>query len=129
MVVLHHFSNPQWINSAGGWTNPRTIPLFVDYVSKLVAALRHPFRIWNTFNEPDTYACCGFVIGEFPPLRKWRFNAFRKVIRHMAEAHERVCRLIRGAGSGLGQVEVGFSKNWTYFQAHRKFSPWDTLVA
>jgi len=129
MVVLHHFSNPPWINAIGGWTNPATIPAFVDYVTKLAAALRDQVRIWNTFNEPDTYACCGFLIGEFPPLRKGRVNLFRKVIRHMAEAHERVCRVIREAGSGLGNVEVGFSKNWTFFQAYQKASPWDALIA
>ncbi|MGH7967670.1 MAG: family 1 glycosylhydrolase, partial [Limisphaerales bacterium] len=129
MVVLHHFSNPPWINATGGWTNPATVAAFVDYVSKLVPALRGRVRIWNTFNEPDTYAGCGFILGEFPPLQKWRLTAFRKVIRNMAEAHEQVCRLIRQAPGSEGNVEVGFSKNWTYFQAHRKLSPWDALVA
>ena len=129
MVVLHHFSNPPWISADGGWTNPETIPAFVDYVEKLVAALRTRVRMWNTFNEPDTYACCGFVIGEFPPLQKWRLVAFRKVIRHMGAAHEEVCRLIRQAGSSVGKVEVGFSKNWTYFRPYAKFSPWDSALA
>jgi beta-glucosidase len=129
MVVLHHFSNPSWINATGGWTNSRTISAFVDYVGKLVAALRSHVRIWNTFNEPDTYACCGFVIGEFPPLQKARLGAFRTVVRNMAEAHERVCRLIRQAGSRRGRVEVGFSKNWTFFQPHSRFSPWDLAMA
>jgi beta-glucosidase len=129
MIVLHHFSNPPWINAIGGWTNPQTISAFVDYVGKLVPALRSRVRLWNTFNEPDTYACCGFVIGEFPPLQIGRLNAFRRVIRNMAEAHEKVCRLIREAGSRMGDVEVGFSKNWTYFQAHRRFSPWDRAIA
>jgi len=129
MVVLHHFSNPPWINSIGGWTNPRTVSAFVDYVKKLVPELRRHVRIWNTFNEPDTYACCGFVIGEFPPLKKWRIGAFRTVVRHMASAHEQVCRVIREAGSALGPVEVGFSKNWTYFQPHRWFSAWDAVLS
>jgi len=129
MVVLHHFSNPPWINAIGAWTNPRTISAFVDYIGKLVPALRSRVRFWNTFNEPDTYACCGYVIGEFPPLQKWRVGAFRKVIRNMAEAHEQVCGLIREAGSAMGKVEVGFSKNWTYFQAHSRLSPWDWAIA
>ena len=129
MVVLHHFSNPHWINSMGGWTNPRTITAFIDYVGKLVPALRSRVRIWNTFNEPDTYGCCGFVIGEFPPLYKGRIGAYRRVVRNMAAAHERVCRLIRQAGSDVGAVEVGFSKNWTHFQAHKKASLWDALLA
>jgi len=129
MVVLHHFSNPSWINAIGGWTNPAAIPAFVDYVTKLVAALRDRVRFWNTFNEPDTYASCGYLIGEFPPLKKGRWDSYRAVIFHMAEAHERVCHVIREAGSSLGKVEVGFSKNWTYFQPYRKASPWDALMA
>jgi beta-glucosidase len=129
MVVLHHFSNPPWINAIGGWTNPAAIPAFVDFVTRLVAALRGHVRMWNTFNEPDTYACCGYLIGEFPPLQKWRLDSYRAVVRHMAEAHQRVCRVIREAGSGLGKVEVGFSKNWTYFQPYHKNSPWDGLLA
>ena len=129
MVVLHHFSNPSWVNAGGGWTNPRTIPAFVDYVTKLTAALRDRVRFWNTFNEPDTYASCGYLIGEFPPLKKGRLDSFRAVIRQMAEAHERACRVIRQAGSSRGKVEVGFSKNWTYFQPYRKASLWDALIA
>jgi beta-glucosidase len=113
MVVLHHFSNPPWINTIGGWTNAQTVPAFVDFATRLVAALRGRVRLWNTFNEPDTYACCGYLIGEFPPLQKGRLHSFRAVVGHMAEAHERVCRLIREAGSSLGKVEAGFSKNWT----------------
>ena len=56
MVVLHHFSNPPWINAAGGWTNASAIAAFVDYVQKLVSALKDRVYLWNTFNEPDTYA-------------------------------------------------------------------------
>jgi beta-glucosidase len=129
MVVLHHFSNPPWINSIGGWTNPETIQAFIDFVTKLVVALRGHVRMWNTFNEPDTYACCGYLIGEFPPLQEWRLNSFLAVVRNMAEAHLRVCHVIREAGSSLGKVEVGFSKNWTYFKPYNKYSPWDTLIA
>jgi beta-glucosidase len=129
MVVLHHFSNPPWINAVGGWTNPRTIAAFVDYVAMLAPLLRNHVRMWNTFNEPDTYGCCGFVIGEFPPQLKGRLDHFRRVIRHMAEAHEKVCHIIRGAGSALGPVDVGFSKNWTYFEPHLRYSPWDRSLA
>lgn len=129
MVVLHHFSNPPWLNKLGGWTQAGAIPAFIDFVTKLAAALRDRVRIWNTFNEPDTYACCGYLIGEFPPLQSGRLNSFRAVVRHMAEAHHQACRILRKTGSALGEVEVGFSKNWTYFQAHNRASPWDRLIA
>ena len=129
MVVLHHFSNPPWINSIGGWTNAKAIPAFVDFVTKLVGALRGHVRFWNTFNEPDTYACCGYLIAEFPPLKMWRLDLFRRVVKNMAKAHGQVCGIIREAGSALGKVEVGFSKNWTWFQPYSKSSPWDAVFA
>src|ERR1051325_5068834 len=34
MVVLHHFSNPNWINENGGWVNAATVPAVVGYVTK-----------------------------------------------------------------------------------------------
>jgi len=129
MVVLHHFSNPSWINAIGGWTNARTIPAFIDFATRLVKALRGRVRFWNTFNEPDTYACCGYLIGEFPPLRKWRLDSFRAVVNNMAKAHAQVCDIISETGSGLGPVEVGFSKNWTYFEPYDKSLPWDAAFA
>jgi beta-glucosidase len=129
MIVLHHFSNPPWISSAGGWRNPATVPAFVDYVGKLVAALRDRVRIWNTFNEPDTYSSCTYLLGEFPPHHKYRLWAFRAVIRHMTVAHQKACELIRQHGSSLGPIEVGFTKNWTFFEAYRSATPWDRCVA
>ena len=86
-------------------------------------------RIWNTFNEPDTYASCSYLLGEFPPFQKFRLNAFHTVINHMALAHQGACELIRRVGSDAGQVEVGFTKNWTYFDTLRPNRPWDWLMA
>ena len=129
MVVLHHFSNPPWINAAGGWTNAATIPAFVDYVRQLVAALKERVHLWNTFNEPDTYACVAYLLGGFPPQRQWQLGSFRKVISHMARAHAQASRIIRRDGNAGRQPEVGIAKNWTFFHAYKRFSPWDRTTA
>jgi len=130
MVVLHHFSNPTWINSIGGWTSAQTVPAFVDYVTKLVAALKDRVYLWNTFNEPDTYACVAYLLGGFPPQGKWQLGKFRKVISHMAHAHVEVSRIIQRDGVfGGRKPEVGIAKNWTFFHAYKRFSPWDRLTA
>ncbi len=130
MVVLHHFSNPPWINSIGGWTNAQTIPAFVDYVRKLVASLKEKVFLWNTFNEPDTYACVAYLLGGFPPQRKWKLGQFRKVISHMARAHVEASRIIQRDGTFAGRKpEIGIAKNWTFFHAYKNFSPWDRLTA
>jgi beta-glucosidase len=129
MVVLHHFSNPPWITAVGGWLNPAAIPAFVDYVAKLVSALKERVYLWNTFNEPDTYASLTYLLGGFPPFHKWRFGSYRKVIRHMAEAHAQASRVIRCEGNGGKTPEVGIAKNWTSFGAFQKFALWDHLLA
>ena len=129
MIVLHHFSNPPWITAAGGWTNPATIMAFADYVAKLASALRGRVRIWNTFNEPDTYASCTYLLGEFPPGRKWRLKSFAAAVRHMAAAHRQICPILRHHGDGRHPVEAGFSKNWTFFQAYHRWSPLDRGLA
>ncbi|MEI6077858.1 MAG: family 1 glycosylhydrolase [Verrucomicrobiota bacterium] len=130
MVVLHHFSNPHWINAAGGWTNPATIGAYVDYVRRLVAALKGKVFLWNTFNEPDTYACVAYLLGGFPPHHKWQLGKFRRVINHMARAHAQASRVIRREGQVAGhKVEVGIAKNWTFFHAYKPYSPWDRLTA
>jgi len=129
MVVLHHFSNPPWITSSGGWLNPAAIPAFVDYVAKLVSALKDRVYLWNTFNEPDTYASLTYLLGGFPPFHKWRFVSYRKVIRHMAEAHTQASRIIRSADGGGRTPEVGIAKNWTWFGSFQKFALWDHLLA
>ena len=130
MVVLHHFSNPPWVNAAGGWTNAAVIPAFVDYVQQLVAALRGRVYLWNTFNEPDTYACVAYLLGGFPPQHKWQLGKFRRVIGHMARAHVQASRIIRREGVFAGrQPEVGIAKNWTFFHAHHPFSLWDRATA
>jgi beta-glucosidase len=129
MVVLHHFSNPPWINAAGGWTNPAAIPAFVDYVRKLVAALKEKVFLWNTFNEPDTYACVAYLLGGFPPQRKWKLGQFRRVIDHMARAHAQASQMIRQEGHAGRKPEVGIAKNWTFFHAYKRFSPWDRAMA
>ena len=130
MVVLHHFSNPPWINAIGGWTNAATIPAFVDFVRQLVAALKEKVFLWNTFNEPDTYACVAYLLGGFPPQQKWKLGRFRRVISHMASAHVQASGIIRREGMAGGRKpEVGIAKNWTFFHAYKRFSPWDRTTA
>jgi beta-glucosidase len=129
MVVLHHFSNPRWITSHGGWLNPATVSAFVDYVTKLVSALKERVYLWNTFNEPDTYASLTYLLGGFPPFHKWRLWSYRKVIKHMAGAHVRASEIIRREGNDGRTPEIGIAKNWTFFGSFQKYAFWDRLLA
>jgi beta-glucosidase len=129
MVVLHHFSNPCWVNAQGGWTNPATAEAFVEYVAKLIPALKDRVSLWNTFNEPDTYASLGYLLGGFPPCRKGDWMSFRAVILNMASAHLRAAQLIRRLGCNGKPAEVGIAKNWTVFEPYNELSAWDHAYA
>ena len=129
MLVLHHFSNPPWVVEKGGWANPETADVFADYATKLAGAAREFVSLWNTFNEPDAYASCTHVTGEFPPFERLRVLRFRKVILHMAGAHRRIYRAIHdGAGRGR-EPRVGFTKHHAFFEPFRPWHPIDALSA
>ena len=111
MVVLHHFSNPLWIiGTAAGKTRPRS-GMFVDYrvqagggAARPGAALEHVQRAGHLrlLRVSDR--------GISAVENKWRFLAYRRVIRNMAAAHVRVCRLLRQAGSSRGRWRWGFPR-------------------
>jgi beta-glucosidase len=128
MVVLHHFSNPPWVTQNGGWLNPATTAAFADYAAKLSSALKERVWLWNTFNEPDTYASLTFLLGGFPPFQKWRILSYRKVVKHMAEAHAQASRAIR-QNKFPRAPEIGIAKNWTFFGAFQMFAVWDHFLA
>ncbi|HEV2452706.1 MAG TPA: family 1 glycosylhydrolase, partial [Verrucomicrobiae bacterium] len=129
MVVLHHFSNPLWITESEGWLNSQAIAAFVDYTTRIVTALKDRVYLWNTFNEPDTYASLTYLLGGFPPFHKWRLGAFRRVIKHMAEAHVRASEAIRSQSTEGRRPEIGIAKNWTYFGAFQSYAIWDHALA
>ncbi|MBU6411028.1 MAG: family 1 glycosylhydrolase [Verrucomicrobia bacterium] len=129
MIVLHHFTNPPWVTQWGGWLNPATIPAFADYVTKLAAVLKERVFLWNTFNEPDTYASLTYLLGAFPPFRKWHFRDYHRVVRHMAQAHLLASDAIRRHSNGGRAPEIGIAKNWTVFEAFHPLALWDRAMA
>ncbi len=47
----------------------------------------------------------------------------------MARAHVQASRVIRREGVAGRKPEVGIAKNWTFFHAYNRFSPWDRATA
>jgi beta-glucosidase len=47
----------------------------------------------------------------------------------MARAHMLASRLIRNQPGAGRRPEVGIAKNWTFFHAYKKYSPWDRTTA
>ncbi|HLP50917.1 MAG TPA: family 1 glycosylhydrolase [Chitinophagales bacterium] len=113
MMVLHHFTNPLWFAAKGGWEKKENIDMWVDFSKKVVDEFGSYVSYWNTFNEPNVYASCGWVMGNFPP-HKHNLILASRVIRNMGHAHDIVYDYIK---QKLPNQPIGISHNTVYFTA------------
>lgn len=114
MLVLHHFSHPNWFEAAGGWTKEANIEAFVHYAQQCIKHFGKYASSWNTFNEPNVYAYNAFFSGDFPPHKKGKYLMANRVLDNMGQAHEIVRVLIR---QKFKRSPVGISLNTAYFKA------------
>lgn len=122
MMVLHHFTNPNWFVKKGSWENEKNIVLWLDFVEKLIKEFGQYVTLWNTFNEPNVYVSNGWLLGQFPPFKKNIFKAIQ-VVRTMGKAHDRAYDLIK---KYFPEHPVGISHNATLFEPH---NVWGILPA
>ncbi len=113
MFVIHHFTNPQWFEKAGGWLVEENVSAFVDYACKCIEHFGGYVFNWNTFNEPNVYAMNAYMLGNFPPFKR-SWSKANTSLRHMGLAHKVVYDLIKNK---YPQVQVGISLNTAWFDA------------
>jgi beta-glucosidase len=109
MVTLHHFTNPLWLSSMGGWENPRVVEYFSRYTKVVAAELGDLVRFWNTINEPTIYAYMGYLEGVAPPgAQNPRLAAL--VSMNMLRAHGLAYHILHETSRGK-RCEVGIAKH------------------
>lgn len=130
MVTLHHFSNPMWLASQGGWTSPKVVKYYVRFVKKAVRYLGDLVDVWITINEPSVYATAAYLFGEFPPGKKSVRKTFR-VMKNMADAHVAAYHVIHEIYTQKlwGTPKVGIAKHLRTFDPHNTKNPLDHLSA
>jgi beta-glucosidase len=106
IVTLHHFTNPVWFSRRGGWLHRESVRSFARYVEYVADHLAPHVRYWITVNEPTVYIKRGFLVGDWPPLRKDFRAGAALVLKRMARAHVAAYRILHRAAS---DIEVGFS--------------------
>lgn len=67
MITLHHFTNPIWAESQGGWEWEGMVDAFLEFTEVAFREYGGKCRQWVTFNEPEGYAWCGWNLGLHPP--------------------------------------------------------------
>lgn len=121
IVTLHHFTNPLWVSSYGGWTNSRVIDDFGQYVMLIVKEFGPLIKYWITINEPTVYTSLGYVQGYWPPEQVNYWHGWR-AIRIMADAHELAYQIIH---RHFPSAKVGVANNLGCFTAVRPHNPLD----
>lgn len=111
-VTLSHYTIPQWLEAAGGWSTTRSVAAFERYAAHVAVSLGRRVRDYYTFNEPNGVAVLGYLVGSFPPGRNDPF-AYQRVWRNLRDAH-RVARL------AIRQARPGARVSFTIFEAHER---------
>jgi len=128
-VTLHHFTNPLWVATQGGWTNPQVVDWFVRYVRKTVEALGSDVRYWLTLNEPMVYAVMHYLDGVGPPGEQ-NLSLLYRVAEHLVRAHTDSYHAIHEIASAKGwPVQVGIATHINRFFPCRWWWPGDQVVA
>lgn len=125
MVNCHHFTNPIWLEVAGGWERPETVHRFQRYVHRLVSALADLHPIWLTINEPLVYLGQGWFRGIWPPFKRDPVAALR-VYRHLLLAHAAAYHTIHALQP---DALVGYAKARRLFTPSRAGHAGDRLAA
>ena len=113
MVTLHHFTNPLWVEMMGGWENEAVVQKFGEYARRVVEALHEFVSLWCTFNEPNTLAIYGYLLGNYPPGQQ-SYRVTAKVLQNLIKAHAQAYQVIHTIQP---QAQVGLAHNY------RGFSP------
>jgi beta-glucosidase len=133
LVTLHHFTNPTWVDDAGGWENRDVLDAFLAYVDAVLDRLGDLVTDWVTVNEPTVYAYHGYIDRSWPPARRKRhLRGFRLSTRNMLRAHIRSHKRIHEVHRAKGwspEPRVGIALNFMAFRPSRHAPKRDRLAS
>lgn len=126
VVTLHHFTNPAWFATRGGWTRADSPALFARYVERVAARLSGSVRYWVTVNEPTVYAKHAYVAGDWPPCERDAWPRAARVVRNLCRAHVAAYPVLHRARH---DAMVGFAHSAPYVVPCRPDSIADRVAA
>lgn len=86
LVTLHHFTNPMWFETSGGFLDARCVERFCRYVEHVVRYFGAMVEEYITINEPNVYAMNGYLTGDWPPGAR-SLSKTRRVLNHLCACH------------------------------------------
>ena len=123
-VSLYHWDLPQALEDEyGGWLSPRSVDDFAAYAALAFKEFGPKVKHWSTFNEPYTFAFCGYAYGIHAPGRcsdRAKCEAGGDsdtepwlVSHHVLLAHAAAVAAFRGpAGVPGGLISINLNAEW-----------------
>lgn len=125
LVALHHFTNPLWFETFGGWESPQSVACFQRYAQTVVHTLGDLCDFWLTMNEPLVHLVQGWVRGIWPPQKR-SFWQTRRVFLHLLQAHAAAYHTIHQAQP---QAQVSYAHVFRGFNGLRQRNMLDRIAA
>lgn len=112
-ITLWHYTHPRWFLERGGWTDSGAKDRFLRYAARVVDALQDEVKYWITYNEPETVARDGYLLGTRPPFKKNPFLA-SKALDTLVDIHNAAYGLIHQIDR---DAKVGCAESLVFFES------------
>jgi len=130
LLTIHHFTNPMWFESLGGFAAAENIPVYLSFVEFVIRNFGDLVDEYVTINEPNVFAVLGYFQGLFPPGQRSMGAAFH-VQSVLAGCHIQAYSLIHKLRSEMGytNTKVGFAHHARVFSPKSKWNLWHRLCS
>jgi len=132
MLTLHHFTNPLWFEDMGGFTNKRSVDIYMSFASRVIDALGDLVSDYVTVNEPNVYSTNSLFYGIWPPERK-SLGALVKAYSNLTACHIRAYEMIHKKRERMGfkreETLVSFANHLRVFAPKNRKNPIHRICA
>ena len=130
MLTLHHFTNPLWFEDMGGFTNKKSVDIFMRFAERMVDALGDLVEDYITINEPNVYATNSLFYGMWPPEKR-SLGALVKAFTNMTACHIKAYEMIHRKRREMGKTptRVSFANHLRVFAPKDEGNLWHRFSA
>lgn len=117
LLTIHHFSNPMWFESMGGFEKRENLQHYLALVELVIDRFGDLCSEYITINEPNVYATNGWFFGSWPPGKK-NVGATLRVMENLAWCHIRAYQIIHEKRRAMGYTDtmVGCANHLRVFE-------------
>lgn len=101
VMCLFHFSCPKWFMQQGGFL--KVPEKYYTFAKFCILHYKKRVKYFITYNEPNVYATCCYMIGRWKPHRTNIFT-FKKCVRNMTEMHNKLVANFSNRNTKIGVV-------------------------